>query len=106
MKKNANIAILLFSRSAKCESSFKHWTRDKNINFQIANHLISDTHKRLKTSPYPIVVVDEKLQSGNIFGEKLANAFDYVFQKGFDYVIAVGNDCSNISVNWRRFQII
>ena len=35
---------------------------------------------------------DEQNQTGNTFGEKIVNAFSAVFDKGYDNVIAVGND--------------
>jgi glycosyltransferase A (GT-A) superfamily protein (DUF2064 family) len=37
-------------------------------------------------------------QHGADFGEKLANAFDNVFAKGYEKVIALGNDCLELSV--------
>lgn len=105
MKEKENIAILLFSRSAKRESHSKRWTSDPEINVQIAEHLICNTYDQLKTAPFPIFQVDEKLQSGNSFGERLANAFRIVFQKGFDYVIAVGNDCPILQVDWNEISL-
>lgn len=104
MKAKESIAILLFSRSAKRESYFKNWTNDANTNFQIAKHLISNTKEQLKSSPFPVFQVDEKLQVGNTFGERFAHAFRYVFNKGFDYVIAIGNDCSNLSMDWHEIS--
>ena len=105
MKEKENIAILLFSRSAKRESHSKRWTNDPKINLQIAEHLISNTYDQLKTAPFPIFQIDEKLQSGNSFGERLANAFRIVFQKGFSYVIAVGNDCPILQVDWHEISM-
>jgi len=32
-------------------------------------------------------------QTGNSFGERLANAFQDIFNKGYERVIALGNDC-------------
>ena len=100
MKEKENIAILLFSRSAKQESYSKQWTNDEAINLRIAEHLISNTYDNLKTAPFPIFRIDEKLQVGITFGKRLANAFSYVFQKGFKYVIAVGNDSPSLQINW------
>lgn len=104
MNEKENIAILLFSRSAMHESYSKHWTNDGETNFRIANHLISNTYDQLETAPFPIFRIDEKLQVGNTFGERLTNAFKYVFQKGFEHVIAVGNDCPDLRMDWHEIS--
>jgi len=104
MKKREKTAILLFSRSAKRESYAKRWTNNANINLEIAEHLISNTHDLLQTAPFPVFHVDEQSQIGDTFGERLSNAFSNVFQKGFDYVIAVGNDCPHLQVDWHEIS--
>jgi hypothetical protein len=101
MKAKDNIAILLFSRSAKLESCYKRWTHDKKTNFQIARHLISNTFEQLKSSPFPIFHFDEKLQIGDSFSDKFTFAFRSLFQQGFEYVIAVGNDCQDHTNDWQ-----
>lgn len=37
------------------------------------------------------------MQQGSTFGEKLANAIDSVFQKGFQKIIVIGNDCLTLT---------
>ena len=100
MEQQQDIAILLFSRSAKIESYAKQWTQDPKVNFRIAHQLLKHTNEQLVKAPFPVYHVDETIQSGNFFGERLTHAFKYVFSKGFDHVIAVGNDCTNLHLDW------
>ena len=100
MDQQQDIAILLFSRSAKIESYAKQWTQDPKVNFRIAHQLLKHTNEQLVKAPFPVYHVDETIQSGNFFGERLTHAFKYVFNKGFNHVIAVGNDCTNLHLDW------
>ncbi len=101
MNRNTEIAILLFSRSAGRESNSKRWTQDQNVNAHISKQLLSNTLENLKNAPFPVVLVDESLQFGNTFAERLANGFKHVFEKGFLQVIAVGNDCLDLNLDWK-----
>ena len=47
----------------------------------------------------PVFTISEQLQRGDSFGERLHNAFQDIFDKGFTNVIAVGNDCLTLTEN-------
>ncbi len=96
MESQQHTAILFFSRSVRGESLAKNYMPDESVNFSIAKHLILKTKKQLRQAPFPVYQIDEYKQYGSNFGEKLTNAFKEIFNKGFEYVIAVGNDCSNL----------
>ena len=52
-------------------------------------------------SGYPVLEVTDEQQRGDGFGGRLANAFADAFAKGYDRVIAVGNDCPRLhEVDW------
>ena len=104
MKKDQDTAILFFTRTAKNEAAVKSWTSIPDLDYQIASTLINRTRKRLQTAPFPVFPVEENQQKGNSFGEKLSNAFKLIFDKGFRYVIAIGNDCQNFSPDWLQIQ--
>ncbi len=97
-----NIALLYFSRSPLAESRHKRFVnRDPSKNRQVADLLISQSLKHVENSGLPYFLFNEARQKGDTFGERLTNAFDELFKKGFDGVIAVGNDCPGLgSVNW------
>lgn len=93
MPKDSNLAILFFSRSAKTEGIKKNFIRDsKQKNTQLARSLIKHTRDQIQQSGFPVFEINEKLQTGSSFGERIENAFKNIFDKGFNYVIAVGND--------------
>lgn len=97
--RSANIAILFFTRSAETEAHYKQFTHDPQHykNTQIADHLIEHTLCQIKETGLPYFVFDERQQIGSTFGERITNAFCTIFDKGFDHVIAVGNDIPQIS---------
>jgi len=64
--------------------------------------MITHTLSVAKSSGYDVVVVDEKKQTGNTFGQRLSNAFKMVFAQGYKHVIAIGNDSAALSGNHIR----
>lgn len=102
MDQHQETAILLFSRSAHREASHKNWTHEPELNYRIASHLIRRTKKQLAQTSLAIFHIDESKQIGYSFGERLSNAFQYVFDRGFQNVICVGNDCQNLQIAWNE----
>ena len=98
MRKNNKIAILFFSRNAKEESRKKTWFASSNRgeNTAVANALINQSSDFLKKSGLPVFHFHEGNQRGNSFGERFANAYQDVFDRGFSGVIAIGNDSPEI----------
>ncbi|WP_258103798.1 DUF2064 domain-containing protein [Marinoscillum sp. MHG1-6] len=100
---DSDIAILFFSRSAQAESTSKHWFNNKNQDTKFANYLVQRTYRHLKTSGLQVIHLNEHQQVGKTFGERITNAFECVFQKGYRTVICVGNDASAIDqLNWTQ----
>ncbi len=92
---NAHTALLFFSRSAQEEVSFKTFLKkgNKTANIRLGKALISNTRQLLKQSQLPLFTAPASSQQGKSFGERFANAIQKVFNKGYQRVIAVGNDC-------------
>jgi len=98
-----NIAILYFSRSERVEASNKNWGKLTNRfqKNQLAKILSNRTKKILKSLPLPVFHFDESRQIGDTFGDRLANAYQSLFDQGFQGVISVGNDCVELhKVDW------
>jgi glycosyltransferase A (GT-A) superfamily protein (DUF2064 family) len=89
-------AILIFAYSAHAEL--------KNIpqSFRLFEALNSDILKKVKQTKQTYFIYDEQNQVGNTFGEKLTNAIEHIFQKGYQFVITVGNDTPELSVSQIR----
>nr|WP_271711599.1 DUF2064 domain-containing protein [Marinigracilibium pacificum] len=62
----------------------------------MVKELIDSCKSALFNSSYPVFHYDENNQVGKDFSERLANAFEELFSKGFKNVIAVGNDSPNL----------
>lgn len=101
MKFNNKIAFLIFADDPYIEASKKRfaYSAGKKTNLQVSATLNASITRLTQLSGLPAIVIGSDLQHGANFGEKLANAFDFVFQKGYEKVIAVGNDCLELSVS-------
>ena len=102
MQSTKKIAILFFSRKVAQESKFKTFVPDnakKNEDF--SRILITKAEKALSSTELPIFHFHEGNQKGKTFGERLANAYQEIFDLGYKSVVAVGNDSLDIAnVNW------
>ena len=102
---NNKTAILFFSRSAKSEVAHKKWSplQSKRQNAVVATHLINNTLEVLNGTGLPVYQYHERIQIGLTFGERLANAMQDLFAKGFESIITVGNDCLDIGdIQWNE----
>jgi len=101
MHDSASTAILFFSRTATEEAAAK--TFDPQIgtkgNEAIASRLIEQGLAISQKTPFPVFTCFSPNQKGQTFGERLANAVEPVFQKGFQKVIAIGNDCPTLTAS-------
>jgi len=86
------IAILFFSRSAAAEAAQKQFVSSSSADEKIADSLIRHTCRQIKGTGFPFFWIDEHQQVGNTFGKRFAHAFQQLFDRGYDYVISVGND--------------
>lgn len=101
--KKVRIGILYFSLSSALEAKRKKWfaSGSRNQNKSMADFLQENTLNILNKSGLPIHHYDETTQKGHSFGERLANAYQNMFDLGYDAVIAVGNDCPQLeNVCW------
>lgn len=98
MNKSNKIALLFFSRNAKEESRKKSWfaSADRKENTAVANALINQSSDFLKNSGLPVFHFHEGNQRGKSFGERFANAYQDVFDRGYSGIIAIGNDSPGI----------
>lgn len=102
MKPNST-ALLYFSRQADSDAREKSWLGRTNYykNQKLAKFLIEQSTKAVNKTGLPVFHFHEGNQEGSGFGERLANAFEELYNKGYQSVIAVGNDSPGISnLNW------
>lgn len=92
-----NTALLIFTRSASLEAREKPLAFGKKSAQSVAQLLNDKVVKIADDTGLPYFIINEDLQKGVDFASRLDAAFQYVFDKGFDRVISIGNDCLGLS---------
>lgn len=103
--RSTNIALLFFSRTANAEAAEKPLLKGNNLRLnQLASKiLINHSLRHLSSLHLPLFIIDQTKQSGTNFGERLSNAFEEIFKKGYSAVVAVGNDTPEINrIDWQK----
>ena len=106
-QRNTDTAVLIFSLSARREAERKVlFGRGKK---QSANDffdiLIGRTQKMAAASGVDTYFIDEGKQRGRTFGERYANAFQQLFDKGYTKVVSIGNDTPDLTAETLRKAI-
>lgn len=81
-------AILVFANSANAELVQKPFAKDERLFEEFTEQTIAKVQK----SGLPYFLSTEKEQVGTTFGERLAQAIQQVYERGYTNVIAIGND--------------
>ncbi|MEO1652340.1 MAG: DUF2064 domain-containing protein, partial [Bacteroidota bacterium] len=66
-------------------------------NAQVAKGMLLHSLEVAQSSGLPFFWVGAEEQKGDTFGERLSQAFQQVFSKGYDNVIAIGDDCPELN---------
>ena len=92
-------AILLFARTAETEARHKMVCPGNNstTNYRVLKTMHEHTMRVAQGSCMDVFHVSELSQHGATFGERLRSAFFQVFQEGYERVLAIGNDCVNLT---------
>jgi glycosyltransferase A (GT-A) superfamily protein (DUF2064 family) len=88
-----NTAILLFAQSGKVESGLKPIISCKKQNILLWKKMNDRVLKTIQKTQLPYFISNETNQVGSTFGEKITHSIQEIFEKGFEKVIVVGNDC-------------
>jgi len=100
-----NIALIFFSRTSVGEAKHKSWFKERAKNRDAASLLINKAKSAVQESGIPVYHFHEKNQKGNNFGARIANAYQEVFDLGYEQVISVGNDCPDLeNINWSEIS--
>jgi len=92
-------ALMVFSLSAEKESHRKHIFGKQHTaeNAVFFDALIQQTQILAAKSNIDVVWVGEQQQVGNTFTERYANAYQNLFNEGYQKVISIGNDCPDLT---------
>ena len=94
-------ALLVFSLSAKKEKERKaiFGKQYRKDNETFVDLLIQKTRDVAYRAGIDVVWMDERHQRGDFFSERISNAFEELFNAGYENVISIGNDCPDLSVD-------
>ncbi len=81
-------AILIFANSAEKEALEKPFFKSRELFLELNRQVLL----KVENSGIPYFWISEKEQIGRSFGERYINAIQSVFEKGYENVIAIGND--------------
>ena len=97
--KTSNTALLVFIRDPEREAEHKVFAEHIGCkgNEKVARVLSQRIIRLCQETEIPTYVYSTFQQEGETFGVRIANAFEAIFDQGFENVIAVGNDCLAIS---------
>ncbi|MEL7005337.1 MAG: DUF2064 domain-containing protein, partial [Bacteroidota bacterium] len=91
-----NVLTLASSEAVRVKTfSYKLSKRGNQL---IADRLINHSTRLAQKVGVDFFVFTEKEQNGEQFGERLASAFQQVFDKGYHRVISIGNDCPTLDL--------
>ncbi|MCG2462691.1 DUF2064 domain-containing protein [Flavobacteriaceae bacterium F89] len=94
-----NTALLVFSFSAELETNRKYifGKGHKKENITFFKFLLAQTKKLAAQSGADVFWVDEHQQTGVDFSMRFTNAFQKLFDAGYENVVSIGNDCPDLS---------
>lgn len=85
-------AILIFTNSPEKDAQRKF-----GIPSKVFGELTQQTLQTVEKIGVPFFQITDKEQVGITFGERFTNAIQSVFEKGFENIIAIGNDTPHLS---------
>ena len=88
-------AILIFANSSTEELKYKAISKGNVLFDSLTEHALNT----VKKTGLPFYLLTEKEQYGSSFGERFVNAINFVYEKGFESVITIGNDTPHLKSN-------
>ncbi|MBK0383834.1 DUF2064 domain-containing protein [Pedobacter sp. SD-b] len=94
-------AIILFAHLPDFEARVKSlsYLSSKRATKRISAFLTQHFFKLSKQTTADTFLIDTYHQNGTTFGQRIANAFEDIYAKGYQNVICIGNDCPNLTLD-------
>lgn len=86
-------ALLLFVRDEREEAQLKPLAGNRSASAALFRCFNALARQQARKTGLPLFVVKGQQQQGRSFGERFANALESIYDRGFERVIALGNDC-------------
>ena len=95
-------AILLFAQSEMIESTLKPIASTTKQNVLLWKKMNDKSIKIIQRTKLPYFISDENVQIGTTFGDRITHSIQTIFDKGFEKVIVIGNDCIELTAHHLR----
>lgn len=92
-------AILFFAKSENSECNSKPITCQQKQDELLWKTMNEHGLKTIQKTNLPYFISDETSQIGNTFGDKITYSIQKIFNKGFEKVIVIGNDCIELQAD-------
>jgi len=94
-------AILYFAFRPEMEAVRKpiFSNHGRKVNVQFYHDLQDELFDRLTPLGLPVIHIADNEQRGNGFAERITNAVEDVWAKGYERVIVLGNDCPELDID-------
>ncbi len=94
-------AILYFAYRPETEAVRKPIFSDhgRRVNVQFYHDLQDELFDRLTPLGLPVIHMDDDKQRGDGFADRITNAVEDIWAKGYERVIILGNDCPELDIN-------
>lgn len=93
----SSTAILIFCRLPHEEMLHKRISTKIDANLALWQFLYNKTFEEAEKTGLPIIAFSEENQKGKTFAEKISNAINDTYNRGFENLIVLGTDCPKIS---------
>lgn len=95
-----SIAILLFAQNAKKDALHKKkgWSSTLRQTTTVFESLTKRTLQTVRATHIPFFLSSDVGNDSDSFGSQLASSVKAVFEKGFQSVICIGNDCPELTL--------
>lgn len=92
-------ALLLFVRNEQEEARCKPLASSRQTSTALFRQFNRHALQQARRTGLPLFTIQGDQQIGATFGERLANAYQTVFDLGYERVIAIGNDCLELNTH-------
>jgi len=91
-------AIVVFIRAIEEEARVKSfsYSNSRNQSKKVLKELNKQVIQWSKKTQLPVIIGNNKVQSGDSFGERINSVCINAFAKGYENLILIGNDCLTI----------
>ncbi len=97
MRHSSSTVVLIFARTSHLESAVKSFSSNRLQNERISSLLLRQAHHCCEQSGLDWFLISSREQTGSSFSSRLRDAFEQIFKKGYELVIAIGSDTPSLN---------